>query len=316
MVSLLSCVLVVKHSILGYNLFMAKVTFLDIPSGFDFSYSKALRVNDRFTFSSIRLNNVFLSRRRKNGLSQKTLLPQCSSIWKIFDSATMDLWNSAGAVMNLSGFKFFVADYVLRMQNGMSGVSTPSLLYQTLVGKLTIASPATSFLLTQLHPLTYWISSPVYGKKGMRQPVLVTENFALPLQISISYKTSLSGAGDSPRARFFAIVYSLYQGQTIENVLEIPFTFSSGWTSATATLSSVKGLIKSYDLFIELYHVTGTLYIDNVKSVHSGLNWARDSVCRDIDQSFTKVFYQVPKNWVPVTISEGCFFGSVYYNAE
>ena len=295
---------------------MARVTFLDIPEGFDFSYNKALRINDRFTFSSIRLNNAFLSRRRKKGITQKSLLPQCSEIWKTFSSSVMDAWNSAGAVMNLSGFKLFVQDYVLRIQNELIGVSTPSLLYQTKVGKFTIASPATQFLLTQLHPLTYWVSVSVRGKKGMREPVLITESFALPLEISISYKTSLSSVGASPRARFYAIVYSLYQGRTIENLLEIPFNLSSGWVSANVTLSSVIGLIKSYSLFIELNDLEGTLYIDNVKAIHSGLNWARDSVCRDIDQAFTKAFYQVPKHWVPVEISEGCFFGSVYYNAE
>jgi hypothetical protein len=237
-------------------------------------------------------------------------------MWATLDQDTKDDWDSAGAVSNLSGFKLFVADYVLRQQNELSGVSTPSDLYQTKVGKLTIASPATNFLLTQLHPLNYWVSAPVRGKKGMREPVLITESFALPLQISISYKTNLSSVGANPRARFYAVVYSLYQGRTIENVLEIPFDLVSDWQNDSATLTVVRGSIKSYSLFLELNDVEGTLYIDNVKAVHSGLNWARDSVCRDIDQNFTKAFYQVPKHWVPVEISEGCFFGSVYYNAE
>ena len=295
---------------------MARVTFLDIPAGFDFSFNKALTVNDRFTFSSLRLKNTFISRKRKKGLTQKSLMPICSAMWKTFDSATVALWNSAGDVMNLSGFKFFVADYVLRQQNELAGVSTPSLLFQTYVGKLTIASPATTFLLTQLHPLTYWVSSPVHGKKGMREPQLIIESFDLPLQISISYKTDLTSVGASPRARFYAVVYSNYQGRTIETILEINFNLISDWATGNATLSSVIGLIKSYSLFLELNDVAGTLYIDNVVANHSGHNWVRDSVCRDLDQSFTKAFYQVPKHWVPVEISEGCFFGSVYYNAE
>lgn len=295
---------------------MAKVTFLDIPAGFDFSYNKALRINDRFTFSSIRLNNTFLSRKRKKGITQKSLLPACSAMWATLDNDTKNDWISAGEVMGQTGFKLFVADYVLRLQNEMTGVSDPSLLYQTYVGKLTINSPATQLLLTQLHPLNYWVSAPVHGKKGMREPVLITENFDLPLELSISYKTDLTSVGASPRARFYAIVYSLYQGRTIENILSIDFDLESDWTSDTQTLTSVQGVLKGYALFLELNDVSGTLYIDNVKSIHSGLNWARDSVCKDIDQSFTKAFYQVPKHWVAVEISEGCFFGSVYYNKE
>ena len=295
---------------------MAKTTFLDIPAGFDFSFNKSLTVSDRFTFPSVRLKNTFLSRKRKKGITQKSLLPQCSAIWKTFDVETMDLWNSAGEVMNLCGFKLFVADYVLRIQNDLTGVSTPSLLYQTYVGKLTISSPATQLLLTQLHPLTYWVSSPVYGKKGMREPALIIESFDLPLQISISYKTDLTSVGASPRARFYAVVYSNYQGRTIENVLEVPFDLIDDWKTGTATMSSVLGLIKSYSLFLELNDVSGTLYVDNIVANHSGHNWVRDSVCRDLDQSFTKAFYQVPKHWTPVEISEGCFFGSVYCNLE
>jgi len=295
---------------------MAKTTFLDIPAGFDFAYNKALTTNDRFQFPSVRLKKVFFSRRRLKGLSQKSLLPQCSAIWKTLDTSTQNAWNYSGEIINITGFKLFVADYVLRLQNGMTGVSTPSLLYQTKVGKLQVSEPATSMLLTQLHPLTYWVSNPVRGKKGMREPVLVIENFYLPLVLTISYKTNLTSLGADSRARFYAVVYSNYQGRTIETVCEVPFDFVTDWKSGTSTISNVKGLIKSYALFLELNNVSGTLYVDNISAFHSGFNWARDSECRDLDQSFTKAFFQVPKNWVAVDISDGCFFGSVYYNAE
>jgi hypothetical protein len=237
-------------------------------------------------------------------------------MWATLDNDEKNLWLSAGEVMGLAGFKLFVADYVLRLQNDLTGVSIPSDLYQTYVGKMTIASPATKLLITQLHPLNYWVSAPVYGKQKMREPVLITESFDLPLELSISYKTNLTSFGDNPRARFYAIVYSLYQGRTIETFLKIDFDLISDWTSDNVSLSSIQGYIKGYALFIELNDVSGTLYFDNVKAVHSGLNWVRDSICRDIDQSFTKAFYQVPKNWVAVDISAGCFFGSVYYNKE
>jgi hypothetical protein len=179
-----------------------------------------------------------------------------------------------------------------------------------------VSAPATNLLLTQLHPLTYWVSNPVRGKKGMREPVLVVESFALPLVLTLSYKSNLTSAGDNPRARFYAVIYSNYQGRTIETVAEIPFDLVADWKSGTVTISSVIGLIKSYAIFMELYNVRGTLYVDNISAYHSGQNWARDPYCRDIDQSFTKAFFQVPDHWVAVEISDGCFFGSVYYNAE
>jgi hypothetical protein len=294
---------------------MAKTSFLDIPDGFDFAYKKALNSSDRFVFPSIRVKPIFQSRRRKKGVTQKSLMPLCSQLWAGFSSGEKSGWISAGLIMNLSGFKLFLQDQTLRVQNEMEGVSTPSNIYQTKVGRCSVSDPATKLLLTQLHPLNYWVSRTIRGTKGMREPVLITENFALPLQIKISYKTNLNSISENYRARFYAVVYSLYQGRTIENIVEIPFTLDSDWVSASATLSQVIGLAKSYALYIDLFNVRGDLFIDNVEANHSGFNWARDPYCRDIDQAFTKAFYQVPKHWVAVDIEVGDFFGSLYYNA-
>jgi hypothetical protein len=294
---------------------MARTSFLDIPEGFDFAYKKALNSSDRFVFPSVRLKPLFQSRRRKKGVSQKSLMPLCSQLWAEFSQGEKDAWTSAGQVMNISGFRLFLQDQTLRVQNDLTGVSTPSNIYQTKVGRCTVSAPATKLLLTQLHPLNYWVSRVIRGSKGMREPVLITEDFALPLSIKISYKTNLTSISEDYKARFYAIVYSLYQGRTIENVVEIPFTLSSGWVASEASLNSVIGLAKSYALFIELTNVRGDLFIDNIEANHSGFNWARDPYCRDIDQAFTKAFYQVPKHWVAVDIEQGDFFGSLYYNA-
>ena len=294
---------------------MAKTTYLDIPAGFDYSFNKVLSSSDRFLFPSVRVKPLFQTRRRIKGMTQKSLMPECATNWNAFTLEQKALWTACGQVMGLAGFKFYLADKVLRMQNSLAGDSTPSLLYQTYVGRLSVASPASHLLISQMHPYAYWVSAPVHGKKNMRQPVKVTEHFTLPLEISLSYSADLVAVGGSPRARFYAIVYSLYQGRTIENIVEIPFTLSTDWISATATLSRVVGMPKSYALFLELYNVRGDLFFDNIKSVHGGLNWCRDSICRDIDASFTKAFFQVPKNWTSDVFSQGCFFGSVYFNA-
>lgn len=293
---------------------MAKTTYLDIPDGYDLSYNKTLNSSDRFVFPSVRCRALFSRRRRIKGLTQKSLLPLCSQIWDSFTLETKNAWNVAGQVIGQSGYKLFVQDKVLREQNGLSGESIPNVLYQTYVGKLQIESPANILKITQAHPQQYWVSSPVHGKKGMREPVLVRENFALPLELQIAIKSDLQSTGVNFRARFFAIVYSLYQGNTIENVCEINFPLSCDWQKFSAIITKVLGKPQGYTLFIELYNVRGVVLVDNIVAEHSGMNWCRDSKCRDLDQNFTKAFYQVPKHWTALEISDGCFFGSEYYN--
>lgn len=303
-----------KSPFLCYNSFMAKTSYQQVSTALLDSYNSALQSADRFIVPRVRVKTLFLSRKRKKGLSQKTLLPAISQVWNSFDTTTKQAWSSAGAVCGLSGYKLFVKDKSLRIINDISGNATPSTIYQALVGRLHVEAPATGLKLTQLHPQQYWVSRLVKNKKSMREPVLVVENFSLPLKIKISYKSNLSAYGGTAKARFYAVVISLYQGRKIENILEIPFNLIQDWVVAEATLSNVVGYANSYALFLEIENARGDIYIDNVIAEHSGTNWVRDTSCNDINESFTKAFYQIPKNWSVINISEGAFFESIYYN--
>lgn len=123
---------------------------------------------------------------------------------------------------------------------------------------------------------------------------------------------TLSEIGE-PSAKFYITVYSNYQGKTIENNCVINFDLSHDWERLTESISGVIGQFRGYTAFIELLNVTGTLLFDNVEIVHTGLNWARDPFCNSIETSFTKAFYQIPKNWAPKEIISGAFYGSVYH---
>jgi hypothetical protein len=293
---------------------MAKTSFSQIPEGLISSFNRALQSGDRFTFSRFTRKNIFVSRRRKKGLSQKSLLPQISVLWATLDESQKTAWTSAGAVVGITGFKLFTQDMVLRIINEIEGIATPSLLYQTKVGRITLESPATAFKLEQLHPREYWVSRAVRGKKGMREPVLITEDFALPLTLKWSFRTNLISTGAGSFIKFYAIVYSLYQGRTIPNIVSVSCGLQDDWQEASAVISDVLGFARNYALYIEGFNIQGDIFFDNVSAKHSGQNWVRDPFCKDIDQSFTKAFYQVPKNWGVINMPAGAFFGSVYYN--
>lgn len=293
---------------------MAKTSYQLIPPEYDTLYSRVLSSGDRYTIPRVRRAVLYFSRRRIKGLTEKSLIPTLSTEWNNLDQSTRDLWNSAGAESALTGFKCFLKDKAARIRNELSGFATPSTLHQVNAGLLHIESPATEIKIEQLHPLNYWVQKKVTGTKNQYQPILITESFDLPIDVAISYKSSLTALGADSFAKFYALVYSHYQGRIIETPCEVNFSLSSGWTRDSASLDAVIGRVRGYTAFVEIFNCTGDLWIDNIEINHSAQNWCRDPYCNDIDQGFTKAFFQVPKHWNAVDIPDGAFFGSVYYN--
>ncbi len=293
---------------------MAKVKFIDIPAGLEPFFNKAIQPGDRFIYSTVRKTNPFISRQKKKALTQKSQLPLCSQIWNTFDTTLKNFWTSCGLATGLTGFRFFVQDKLLRLKNHLEGESTPSLLYQSNVGRLHVESPATKILITQLHPLNYSVLRKKTGKETMYISVSVVEDFALPLNLYINYKSNLTAIEGGYSARFYAIVYSSYQGRTIETPADIDFDLITDWKTASFGIGEVIGLVRGYALFLELDGLLGDLWFDDVRAEHSGQNWVRDKNCNNIKLAFTKKFYQVPAHWVAIDLPDGSYYNSEYGN--
>jgi hypothetical protein len=293
---------------------MALTSLLVIPAGLDTTYSKAIQSGDRFTIPHIKIKRVFTSRSRKKRLSQKSLLVQLAPVWAAFSDAERLAWNNAGLECSMTGWRLFVQDTAVRIANDISGYAIPSTLYQSKVGKIQIESPAVGLTILQLHPQSYYVSKKVTGTRSQYEPKLVVEDLSLPVDIAISYKSNLVSAGANPYAKFYIIIYCNYQGITLESVCEIPFALSHDWQRLTASITGVKGQFRGYTAFIEIHDARGILLFDNVDITHGGINWARDPFCNSIATTFTKMFYQIPKNWAPKDILSGAFYGSVYHD--
>jgi hypothetical protein len=291
---------------------MAKIAYVDLIPAVEVSYYLGLTMFDRFIAPHVGMHKTFFGRKSVKGLTQKSLLPQISTAWAGLTTLEKTAWTNAGAVRALNGWRLFVGDMCARIKNGLSGVATPSLLHQSWVGHLRITAPAEEIKIAQLHPRFYWISRAVYGKKGQREPVKITEDFSLPLVLTINYKSNLASTGAGSFAKFYADIWYSYQGQNLHSFVEVPFDFVADWKTATATLSTISTILIGYTLYIHLYKMTGDLYIDNVKATHSGQNWVRDTYCEDIYQTFSRAFYQIPDHWAPITLPAGAEYDSVY----
>jgi hypothetical protein len=298
---------------LSYNLFMAKVSFTLVPLGLEELRGKTLTASDRFLYSSVRRKPVSIPRKRKKALTLKSVMPTASQFWAGLTSPQKDAWNSAGLASSQIGFQLFLRDVAIRLQNDLEIPSTPSDIVQYKVGHIEIAGGATAVRIEQIHPLTYFVYRKISGTRDQYNPIKITESFALPLEISISWKTDLTSAGASPFAKFYALVLSHYQGRDIYTPLEINFGLNDAWQRTTATLSSVLGLVKGYSVYIEANDVSGIIEFDNVRIYHSGQNWARDPRCDSVNSAFTKAFAQIPRHWAPEIMPSGAYFDSRYY---
>ena len=313
---------------------MAKTSYVDILPGLENQFFTGLRSDDRFVFSKLAKKITLLSQKKKKGLTQKSMLPAVAALWAGLSDEEKDVWNvapSAGQIAffgvsglgitifgkeftdsGLNGWRLFVQDTCARIINEMAGTATPSLLHQSWVGNIHIEAPATEAKVVQIHPRFYWVSEKVHGKKGMYEPVVVTEDLALPVKISINYNSNLSAAGANPFAKFYARFWHSYQGADLYTDLEIPLDYVSDWKNAEITLTTLAGYVIRYDLYLWISDLQGDLYFDRVESYHSGQNWARDPFCLDVNQGFTRAFYQIPKHWAGVVLPTGAFIESTY----
>jgi len=191
---------------------MVKVSYIQITGAAEELFYKGMNQNDRFMFSRLVRKDTLLSARRKKGLTNRSLLPAISLLWAGFSSAQKEAWGLAAAEMGRNGWQIFVQDQCVRIKNDMAGTATPSLLHQSWVGELKIADPASEIKISQYHPHSYWVSAPVRGKKGMREPVEITEDFVLPLKIGLNYSSDLTAQSGNAYAKLFARVYYSYQG--------------------------------------------------------------------------------------------------------
>lgn len=291
---------------------MTKVSYQAIPPEYQTLIKQSLVVGDKFIIPHVKLKKFVSKRKLKRIMNQKTLLPIISPIWNDFSQSQKDLWNVAGLQSGLTGYKYFIKEYILRAKYGFPLLTTPSNFHQGKVGKISILENSEGILIQQDHPITYWIKSKVKNTKSQYEPVLITEFVTFPFEFWISYASNLTAKSSDYIARAGILYMSNYQGRDIEKLEYINFDLKSDWQIASINVSEIFGQFRYYKIFIELKNVYGTLVFDNVKLLHSGKNWARDSKCEDIHQDFTKKFYQVSKHWIASFISDGAVFESDY----
>ena len=291
---------------------MAKTTSIEVPDELKNLYNKAIERSDPFTFGTAQAHKALTPDKRKAILREQSLFKFLSPIWKELTTEQKQVWKDAGLYNGISGWQLFISDNSARIKNDLTLDVPPSDLWQVRAGVLTIESPASELILKQEHPQSYWVAQKVVGASWKKELSLITETFSLPLELQIRYKSDLTVVGGTQRARYYAEIWTSYQGEDIRTVYAIDFDISTDWTYSEITIAQPRGIIVGYTLYLEIVGYTGTLLFDNIRALHSGSNWAQDPRCEAIDTTFKKAFAIVPPFWIPVSQPEGATFASFY----
>lgn len=295
---------------------MAKVSFISVPEGMEKNYFESVKIADAFAFPRVVKNTRFLSRRKKLDLQGRSLLKIIAEYWKVLDNDEKTAWKEAGEVVGLTNWQLFIHDSCARLKYDYDVSPDVSNLHQGYVGWIHIENPDKELKIAQLHPKTYWIQKLQAGHKRFWVPIKITEDFQLPLKLSLSYSADLEIVGENPFAKIYAQVWHSYQGVDIQTELKIDLDLQTGWKNVEQTLSAVIGHVIHYDLYIHLNDLQGDLYFDNIKIEHSAQNWARDSRCNDITKTLPRVWFLIPQRWVGVIVPDNSFFKSTYKEFE
>lgn len=291
---------------------MAKTETIVVSDELKNLYNAAIERSDPFVFGTAQAHKSLPSDRRRAVLKEQSLFRFLSPIWRELTDEQKQVWKDAAVHNGISGWQLFISDNAARIKTDLPLDVPPSELWQVRAGTLVIDSPADELVLKQEHPQSYYISRKVPGAAWKSELVLLTENFSLPLTLQIRYKADLTPVGGTQSARYFARIWTSYQGQDIYSDLDVNFDPDTDWTFAENSESAIRGILLGYTLYIEIIGYTGELLFDNIRAVHSGSNWALDPRCDEINKTFKKAFAIVPPFWIPVALPSGTSFSSQF----
>ena len=291
---------------------MAKTETQETPDELRNLANTTMEQRDRFELGVVQGHKSEVSRGYKERLREQTLFKFLAPLWGALSPEEKLVWKTAGAVSNITGWQLFISDNAQRLRYGLTLGVPPSDIWQVRTGRILITAPANGILLKQEHPRDYWVSRKKRGQPWKQELVFVTEQFGLPLDIEIRYKTDLEINGGVQSARFFAKLKTSYQSRDEEYEASIDLEPSEDWTTATVSLTSARGIVIGYTIFIEIIGYRGEIFLDNGRAIHGGTNWIRDPRFDAMDKVFTKAFSVVKPFWEVVELDEGASYETVY----
>lgn len=243
---------------------MPRVYGITIPAGIEIIYNKSLKMYDISVMCNVGKNVHYLTRSQKYTLRGLSKLFEVAYRWSALSQAQKDAWYIAGDPSGMNGYALFTQDTIYRYLNGLIGLATPSIYHQYFIGHVEIEAPATSCLAVEYHdtPLSF------------------------PCTMSVNYRSNLVSTGPGSFAKLTFQWLRLFSGKNYNERQSIDFGLVDAWQTKQISITQQPGVIGTWALVLELYNVTGNLYIDNLSVEYDGTIQNVDFECDVFPESF------------------------------
>lgn len=302
---------------------MAKVQSFLTPEELVPLRQKTIQARDRFTLGAVQSQRRPLSRAKRRLLTRPaitnspmkgrgSLFKKFSPMWRDLPQYKKDNYKAGGVPSFLTNWQLYISDNAARLRHSLPLEQPVSEIWQVRTGRIFLTNHTPAFVIKQEHPHKYTVTRKVRKMPWKEEMVNITEYFALPIKLEIRYKSNLLAVGSTQQARYFARIWSSYQGVDIFTDLEINFDAVTDWVHKTVQLPSIRGIVIGYTLYIEILGYTGEILFDNLRCIHSGQNWVRDPRCDNVGRVFKGGFSEVKPFWEIEKQPSETFFGTVY----
>ncbi len=267
---------------------MTNVININVPPEAEELWAKSCVIRPGYWGDKVDKKNHIWRKRNFPSLIARGDFQGYANSWNNLTASQQSDWDDAGGWAGMSGWDLFVIDFSYRQEQGIAGIATPNLYHQFKVGKLTI--PAS------------------ISRVRVRQSYYTLPDTEIDWAFNVFCALTSQGAGS-----YAKMIVRVKTGYIIEEtdayeIIEYEYDlteFSTLWDYVSD--SYIDGFLGNGDVSFEIdvYKMTGSLYIDGMELDYNGSNYARDFQCDHVEFNWDKILLPTGATWQSVYPPDG-----------
>jgi hypothetical protein len=261
---------------------MARISGFTVSPEYEDAFFRSAKWGNAYVNSCFIKKPARASRVRRRVIAGRSLLPSVAVLWSSLSSSDRAAWQTCASYSAQTGYDLFVQDTSYRLAHGFPGLASPSFRHQYKVGTV-ILPPSLPFADSfETHYREYYRPQKIVGTEDRYEPVLVAEDFSMPILFSVQVKSDL--VVTAPGGYVYAVVVGRWEdgGESGSVVSYSSLPLVSGWSSVVGYLNYTEHPLVSYSYGFILSDVSGTFLFDNLHIEHSARDWSFDSRCDSV----------------------------------
>lgn len=267
---------------------MTNVININVPPEAEELWKKACVIRPGYWGVKVDKKNYIWRKRNFPSLIARGGFQGLASAWNSLTLAQQGDWDEAGYWAGMSGWDLFAIDFLYRIENNLPGMATPNLYHQFKIGKLTV--PAS------------------ISRVRIQQNYYTLPDTEIDWAFNIFFDMQSEGAGSY--AKFIVRVKTGYiiEETASPEIIEYEYDlteFSTLWDYVQDSYIDGFWVTGDVSFEIDVYKMSGSLYIDGVELDYNGSNYARDFQCDHVDLNWEKTLLPAGATWESIYPPDG-----------